>query len=164
MKNWIFFTALFLFSKGAWALELASDSIPKPEKHIYVGALKISTEQIKQLETIVNRIDSSRKVEVYLCAVDTFVGYDHIGEFSKAIYKQWKLGSRPDIRSCLLVYCKKTKGVKIEVTVDLLPLISKEYQQRVINEAIIPYLKKGSEMEAFRHGLEMLVKKIEANG
>ena len=139
-------------------------SIAKPEKNIYVNNLKISENQKIELEKIVNRIDSQRKVEVYLCAVDTFVGYDHIGEFAKSIYKQWGLGSKQDTRSCLLVYCKKAKGVKIEVTYDLLPLISKEYQQRVISEAIIPYLKKGSEMEAFRHGLEMLVKKIEANG
>lgn len=155
----VFLCAIAVLMGFLPALSTAEASYPKPVGNVndFVGVL--SSEDIANLDALIQSVFNQTGVTYAVAIVDTR-GSESLEVYAAKLFEEWGIGKKGDDRGLLVLLCMKEREVRVEVGYGLEPVIT-DARAGECRDKMIPYFKEGQYGKGIYAGLLHATKYIE---
>lgn len=134
------------------AFNLFALDVPKLKGTINDYANLLSKEESENLQSFLNDVDNTSKVQIALLTLPSLEG-ESIEEYSMKVVEKWKLGDKEKDSGVLLLISLNDKKIRIEVGYGLEKDLTDAISARIIKNIIAPSFKNGNYYKGINEAL-----------
>ena len=153
---WLWLLALWLAASCATA-EVA---VPPLRAHVTDLADTLDAGQRATLEGTLANFETERGAQIAVLIVPT-TAPEAIEQYAIRVAEQWKLGRKGVDDGVLLLVAKQDRALRIEVGYGLEGVIPDAIANRIVEDVIVPYFKRGDYAGGIQAGVQQLMRLIE---
>ena len=128
----------FLCTVGA----VTEPPFPKPQGAVNDFAALIPANEKQMMETISREVLQKTGTSIVIATVDT-VGDSDYETYANELYADWGIGKKGEDKGVLIFLTKKERKIRIETGYGVEGILPDGLVGQVLDDYIIPYLKKG---------------------
>lgn len=156
IQGWTLLLVLWL---GApWAT--AEVPVPPLRAHVTDFTNTLDPAQRSALEQTLSDFEAKHGAQIAVLIVPT-TAPETIEQYSIRVAEQWKLGRKGIDDGVLLLVAKQDRALRIEVGYGLEGVIPDAIANRVVEDVIVPYFKRGDYVGGIQAGVQQLMHLIE---
>ena len=155
-QGWALLFALWL--SAPWAA--AEVAVPPLRAHVTDLTDTLDAGQRAALEQTLSAFEAERGAQIAVLIVPT-TAPETLEQYSIRVAEQWKLGRKGIDDGVLLVVAKQDRALRIEVGYGLEGVIPDAIANRVTDDVIVPYFKRGDYAGGIQAGVRQLMHLIE---
>ncbi len=101
----------------------------------------VTPDKAAQIETLLENIRASRKIEMAVFITDSLQDYD-IAPYALAVAEKWKLGKKGRDEGLLMIIAPKERRMRLEVGYGLEGELTDAFSRRVLDDNVVPYFRQ----------------------
>jgi uncharacterized protein len=144
------FVLLFFFG----AADLTAQELPKPVGFVNDFAGIIDEASERKIQAIAGKLQEVSGAEIAVVSVENLQPYGSIEEYSIELAEQWKVGQKGEDNGIIMLIAMEEREVRLEVGYGLEGAIPDSLAGNILENSIIPPLKRGNYGEGFLKGTE----------
>jgi uncharacterized protein len=149
------------FSSTLIAQKHGKASLPKPVGVVNDFERILSANQEKYLDSMIKAYEKKTTVQIALITIDTsMISRDKFENYVYRIANDWGVGQKEKNNGVTIGLSKGYRFMRIETGYGIRNILTDNETKKIIDEAFIPYFKKGQYFEGIVNGLEAIMKKI----
>jgi uncharacterized protein len=156
MKNFIIILTLAL----AVGRSVFAQEVPYLTGRINDYANVISERAKNELENLLRQHENQTTNQLAVLIVPT-LGNGSLEDFAERVFQTWKLGQQGKDNGALLLVAINDRKMRIEVGYGLEPYITDAISNRIIQNEIAPFFRRGDYQGGIRSGLTAIVSRLE---
>jgi uncharacterized protein len=162
MKNYAQVVLLALLLSGAAQAEVPQDEVKVPPLTQRVTDLTatLDAQQVQTLEVQLAEFEKAKGAQLAVLIVPT-TKPEAIEQFGIRVAEAWKLGRKGVDDGALLLIAKEDRTLRIEVGYGLEGALNDATANRIIDEIIVPYFKRGEFYAGIDSGTRAMMQVIE---
>ncbi len=150
----LFFLLLFLVAGAAGGAGLSAQELPKPTGFVNDFAGIIDDDSERRIGAIARKLQEVSGAEIAVVSVENLQPYGSIEEYSIALAEQWKVGQEGEDNGIIMLIAMEEREVRLEVGYGLEGAIPDSLAGSILENSIMPQLKRGNYGEGFLKGTE----------
>lgn len=160
-KMWarVFLLALLLTGLTSIGAALAEVAVPPLTQRVTDLTGTLDTQQIHGLESRLAEFEKNKGAQLAVLIVPT-TQPETIEQFGIRVVEAWKLGRKGVDDGALLLVAKDDHALRIEVGYGLEGALNDATSNRIIDEIIVPYFKRGDFYTGIESGLEAMMQVV----
>lgn len=157
----IFLVTILFYSSANAQQELDSIVNPKTNGSGYVSNADhiISEDAVNNLNSLLKPLDQQGKAQVAVVLVNS-IGSQVPKDFATALFRKWGIGDRKRNNGLLILIVYDQRRMEFEVGYGLEGVLTDLTSQRIQQELMVPYFKKGDYDTGVLKGVELVVSTI----
>ncbi len=139
-----------------------SDTIPRPVGLVNDFEHLFTQQQIDQLDDLIHAFEQRTTIEIGVITVDsslTMAG--NFDFFTQKTMDAWLIGKKDKNNGILIGISKQFRKIRIQKGAGIEKELSNADTKRLIDEAFLPFFKKGEYYEGLLNGLKTLMQRLE---
>jgi uncharacterized protein len=153
----LFYCLIFCVSV-AWAQSRIK--VPTLTSRVVDLTATLDANQQKTLDKRLRMFEQKTGAQIAVLIVPV-IGAESIEQFSIRVAEQWKLGREKIDDGAILVIAKNERRLRIEVGYGLEGMLNDAVSKRIIDEVIVPTLKRGDLYGGINAGIDAMMRVIE---
>ena len=165
----IFFAIIVLIGKLAFAVigrskpasniqEAQVNVLPEATGYVVDQSGILSAEAKAKIEAILKALD--QKAQVAVVTIKTYSPYADEKEYAIKLAEKWKVGYEGKDNGIIFLVVTEDRKVRIEVGRGLEGVINDAKAGRILDEAVVPFLKKNDWEGGITSGVESIAKEV----
>ncbi len=165
MKNRpLYLILLCLVGQGAFAATYKPQDVPNPKTHCATCWVAnpdgiLSDAAVATLNAKIGRLEAETNVEIAIAAIDSIGYYDEY-TFAYDLFNTWHIGKSGSNNGVLILFVSDIRAVKIETGVGVEGLLPDAFCNRLLDETMFPYFKRGDYDGGMIAGIDALTERL----
>ncbi len=151
--TFLILTLLFLYAQN---YNVFAQRLPKPVGYVNDFAGVIDEQSKIQMEKIIRTVKKATGAEIAVVTVKSIEPYGSIEEYSIDLASKWGIGEKGKDNGIMIIVAMKERKIRIEVGYGLEGIIPDGLAGEIIDNSILPYLKKGMYGTGLLKGVEAI--------
>jgi len=148
--------------EGERATEEASEPsqnslFPKPQGWINDFESVLTDTEIGNLQEMVKAYEEKTSKEIAIVTTSSIEPYKNLTDYSNDLFNEWGIGKKEKNNGLVFVLCKNRREVRISTGLGAENQLTNKICQQIIDEKMIPQLKKNQPFEALKEGVESAI-------
>lgn len=136
---------------------IGQDTVPKPLGYVNDFENLLTPRQETVLDSIIRAYEKRTSVEIAVLTFDTTQSSrQDLEKFTLSVLNTWGIGKKEKNNGILLAVCPGYRFVRIENGYGIEKWLTNEETKRIIDTAILPYLKEGKYYDGILNGVNTL--------
>jgi len=152
-------------SKSSLGSQLSDESEKgdyEPRGYVNDFASVLTSKDIVALKALCSDLEKETTVEMAIVTVNT-TNPKSIGEYAGELFSEWGIGKKDKDNGVLILLAVQDRKVRIEVGYGLEGVILDNFANSIIEEVMVPELKKGQYYTGLKEAAKVIVSKIKSN-
>ncbi|MEI7501285.1 MAG: TPM domain-containing protein [Bacteroidota bacterium] len=120
----------------------------------------LTQKQIKELNDIISKHEKETINEIVIVTISSIEPYKTLFDYSIALANYWGIGKKDKNNGVAIVFGKQIRQIRIQVGYGLENKLKDEEAKKIIDNAIIPEIKKGDYYTGIKNGLLEIIDQI----
>ena len=154
---------LFLFPSSSYALKIEDVPNPRQVNNGWVTDMAdlLSPEAEAKLNRTISDLEAKNGTEIAVITVAETKPYANPKEFATKLFNYWGIGKKEKNNGILLLVSQGDRRVEIETGYGIVPILSNDRVQEIIDREIIPKFKQGKFETGIINGTNFLIVELE---
>jgi uncharacterized protein len=159
IRGWVVLCCL-LTARPVWAA--VPDTIPRPVGYVNDFEHLFSVGQIDSLENLLHDYERRTTIEIAVLTVDTTLTLPgNFDFFTLQTIRAWGVGKKGKNNGVLIGISRSFRKIRIQNGYGIEKVLSNADTKKIIDEAFIPFFRKGLYYEGVVSGLRTLMQRLE---
>jgi uncharacterized protein len=130
-----------------------------PEYVGYVNDFEniLTDKQEKELSEVIRRFEKRTSNQIAIITVDSITPYTNMKGYATNLANKWGVGQKDKNNGLLIVVSSKLRQTRIATGLGTEKVLTDQICQRIIDEQMIPFFKKGEYYKGLQEGLTELI-------
>lgn len=165
MNTRLLYLILFAFvGNYAVATVYKPQDVPNPKTHCAVCWVAnpdgiLSDAAVATLNAKINRLEAENGTEIAIAAVGSIGYYDEY-TFAYELFNSWHVGKSDNNSGVLILFVNDIRAVKIETGVGVEGLLPDAFCNRLLDETMFPYFKRGDYDGGMIAGVDAIAQRL----
>ena len=140
----------------------AGDTIPRPVGYVsdFEGLLTVS--QRDTLERLIHAFEQRTSIEIAVVTIDTSLTMAaNFDVFTLKMMNAWGIGKAETHNGILIGVSKAYRKIRIQNGSGIMKVLTNADTKQIIDEAVLPFFKKGQYYEGILSGVRTLIQRLE---
>ncbi len=130
---------------------------PKPLGWINDFEGILTGDQVGKLQEIVKAYEEKTSKEIAIVTTSSIEPYKSLSDYSNDLFNEWGIGKKEKDNGLLFVLCQNRKEVRMSTGLSTESELTDEVCKQIIEEKMIPELKKNQVFDAIKIGVESAI-------
>ena len=138
------------------------DTIPRPIGYVNDYEHLFTPQQVDFLDSLIHDYERRTTIEIAVLTVDTSLTLPaNFDFFTQQTMAAWTVGKKEKNNGILIGISRSFRKIRIQNAAGIEKVLSNADTKKIIDEAFIPYFKKGNYYEGMLNGLRTLMQRLE---
>lgn len=157
---------VFITEKSIWQFTLGETNKEKTETYKFPEPLGVvsdfenvfSIEEVKELKKLISVFNEITSNQIAVVSIDSIGHYTDFDKYSLDLSNEWGVGLSERDNGLTIVFSEKLRKIRISSGTGTEKILTDEFLKGVIEQVIIPEIKKGNYYLGVRQGLLEIMK------
>jgi uncharacterized protein len=161
MKNIVLTFLLILLGQSSLLAQKGNEEFKFPNSVGFVNDFDtiFSEDQKKTLSTMIVNFEKKTTNEIVVVTVSNLGPYKSIGEYTQDLFNTWGVGKAEKDNGLIILLCMPQRSIRITTGRGTEKILTDLICQQILDEVVLPELKKGNNYKAVEKGLKKIMKK-----
>ena len=143
-------------------LATLQDTIPRPVGYVNDFELLFTRDQVDALDNLLHDLEQRTTIEIAVITVDsTLTLPGNFDFFTLKTMNAWGVGKKEKNNGVLIGISRSFRKIRIQNGRGIEKVLSNAETKKIIDEAFIPFFKKGKYYEGTLNGLKTLIQRLD---
>jgi len=162
LRRKYYWIVLFCLLPALPVLAAVGDTIPRPEGYVNDFEHLFTREQVDTLDDLLHVYEQRTSIEIAVMTIDTSLTLAaNFDFFTLKTMSAWGVGKKEKNNGILIGISRSFRKIRIQNGSGIEKMLPNVQTKKIIDEAFIPFFKKGQYYEGTLNGLKTLMQRLE---